>query len=425
MKYTEREIKKGIKLHTIKTEKFKTNLIAVFLSMPITRENVTKNALISSILRRGCISMPTSLDISKTLENLYGATFDNGIDKTGDNQILKFYIETINDNYLPQSDENMLKISIEKLLEIVFNPLIKDEKFNEEYLKQEKENIKRIIEGRADNKALYATERCIEEMYKNKPFGLYKYGYVEDIEKIDAESLYEYYKKMISTCKIDIFVSGNVDEKIMQILEENENIKKLQERETKVIFGIENKEKVKENEIIEQMDVTQGKVVIGMDLTLENTTQKYAAIVYNAILGGTANSKMFQEVREKASLAYSAGSTYLRYKGNILIKCGIEIKNYEKTLEIIRKQLEDMKNGIFTDEDIQNAKKSIISGIKSIEDEQDTEITYFFGQELTNEKTLTDEYIKNIEKVSKEDIIKIAKSLQINTIYFLKDKEEA
>ncbi len=425
MKYTEREIKKGIKLHTIKTEKFKTNLIAVFLSMPITRENVTKNALISSILRRGCISMPTSLDISKTLENLYGATFDNGIDKTGDNQILKFYIETINDNYLPQSDENMLKISIEKLLEIVFNPLIKDEKFNEEYLKQEKENIKRIIEGRVDNKALYATERCIEEMYKNKTFGLYKYGYVEDIEKIDAESLYEYYKKMISTCKIDIFVSGNVDEQIMQILEENENIKKLQERETKVIFGIENKEKVDENEIIEQMDVTQGKIVIGMDLTLENTTQKYATIVYNAILGGTANSKMFQEVREKASLAYSAGSTYLRYKGNILIKCGIEIKNYEKTLEIIRKQLEDMKNGIFTDEDIQNAKKSIISGIKSIEDEQDTEITYFFGQELTNEKTLTDEYIKNIEKVSKEDIIKIAKSLQINTIYFLKDKEEA
>ena len=425
MKYTEREIKKGIKLHTIKTEKFKTNLIAVFLSMPITRENVTKNALISSILRRGCISMPTSLDISKTLENLYGATFDNGIDKTGDNQILKFYIETINDNYLPQSDENMLKISIEKLLEIVFNPLIKDGKFNEEYLKQEKENIKRIIEGKTDNKALYATERCIEEMYKNKPFGLYKYGYVEDIEKIDAESLYEYYKKMISTCKIDIFVSGNVDEQIMQILEENENIKKLQERETKVIFGIENKEKVDENEIIEQMDVTQGKIVIGMDLTLENTTQKYATIVYNAILGGTANSKMFQEVREKASLAYSAGSTYLRYKGNILIKCGIEIKNYEKTLEIIRKQLEDMENGIFTDEDIQNAKKSIISGIKSIEDEQDTEITYFFGQELTNDKTLTDEYIKNIEKVSKEDIIKIAKSLQINTIYFLKDKEEA
>lgn len=424
MRYIEKEIKKGIKLHTIKTEKFKTNLIAIFLSMPITRENVTKNALISAILRRGTMNMPSSLEISKTLEEMYGASFDNGIDKTGDNQILKFYIETINDNYIPQNGENMLKTSIKKLLEIVFNPLVKDEKFNEEYVRQEKENIKRIIEGKTDNKAMYANERCIEEIYKNEPFGLYKYGYIEDFKNIDAKNLYKYYEQMISICKVDIFVSGNIEENVEQILGENENIKKLQERENKIIFETSQKEKVKEHEVIERMDVTQGKIVIGMDLTLENANQKYDAIVYNAILGGTANSKMFQEVREKASLAYSAGSTYLRYKGNIFIKCGIEIKNYEKTLEIIRKQLEDIKNGIFTDEDIENAKKSIISGIRSINDEQDTEITYLFGQELTNEKISTEEYIKNIEQVSKENIIKIANSLQINTIYFLRNKEE-
>ena len=424
MKYIEKEIKTGIKLHTIKTEKFKTNLISVFLSMPITRENVTQNALISAILRRGSMNMPTLLEISKTLEEMYGASFDNGIDKTVDNQILKFYIETINDNYIPHNGENMLKTSIEKLLEIVFNPLIKDGGFNEDYVKQEKENIKRIIKGKTDNKAMYATERCIEEMYKNEPFGLYKYGYIEDLENIDAKNLYKYYKKMISTCKIDIFISGNVDEQTAEILKENENIKKLQERKPKTTFEVSKKEKVEEKEIIEQMDVTQGKIVIGMDLTLEDIKQKYDAIVYNAILGGTANSKMFQEVREKASLAYSAGSTYLRYKGNIFIKCGIEIKNYKKALEIIRKQLKDMQNGIFTDEDIENAKKSIISGIRSIDDEQDTEITYFFGQELTNEKISTEEYIKNIEKVAKDDIIKIANSLQINTIYFLKNKEE-
>lgn len=424
MKYIEKEIKTGIKLHTIKTEKFKTNLISVFLSMPITRENVTKNALISAILRRGSMNMPTLLEINKTLEEMYGASFDNGIDKTVDNQILKFYIETINDNYIPHNGENMLKTSIEKLLDIVFNPLIKDGGFNENYVKQEKENIKRIIKGKTDNKAMYATERCIEEMYKNESFGLYKYGYIEDLENIDAKNLYKYYKKMISTCKIDIFISGNVDEQTTEILKENENIKKLQERKPKTTFEVSKKEKVEEKEIIEQMDVTQGKIVIGMDLTLEDIKQKYDAIVYNAILGGTANSKMFQEVREKASLAYSAGSTYLRYKGNIFIKCGIEIKNYKKALEIIRKQLKDMQNGIFTDEDIENAKKSIISGIRSIDDEQDTEITYFFGQELTNEKISTEEYIKNIEKVAKEDIIKIANSLQINTIYFLKNKEE-
>ena len=393
MQYTEKEIKKGIKLHEIKTEKFKTNLIAVFLSIPIRREDVTKNSLLSAVIRRGSKNMPTLAQISQEMEEMYGASFDCGLDKTGDNHILKFYIETINDKFLPQNNENILKRSIDKLLEIVFNPLVENDAFKEEYVKQEKENIKRIIEGKADNKARYAFDRCIEEMYKDKPYGLYKYGYVEDLNSITAQSLYEYYKKMISECKIDIFVSGDIND-ATQIIEQNENIEKLQQREPNYkINQIESKEKVKEKEIKEEMDVVQGKIVIGLDLHLDNEEQKYSAMMYNAILGGTANSKMFQEVREKASLAYSASSSYIRYKSNVFIKCGIEIKNYDKAMEIIRKQLEDMKNGVFTDEDIENTKKGIISGIKSIDDEQDTEITYFFGQELTNSKTSLDQYI--------------------------------
>ena len=422
MQYKEKEIKKGIKLHEIQTDKFKTNLIAVFLTMPITRENVTKNALISAVLRRGSKNMPTLAQISKDMEEMYGASFNCGIDKTGDNHVLKFYIETINDNYIPQKDENMLKTAIEKLLEIIFNPLIENNSFKQEYIDQEKENIKRIINGKADNKARYAFDRCLEEMYKDKSYGLYKYGYIEDLEKITAENLYKYYKKMISECKIDIFVSGNVDE-VTKIVEEKENIQKLPDREPQYILNkIEEKENVEEKEIIEEMDVTQGKIVIGADLHLEDESQMYDAVVYNAILGGSANSKMFQEVREKASLAYTAGSNYIRYKSNIFIKCGIEIKNYQKAMEIIKKQLEDMKNGIFTDEDIANAKKGIISVIKSIDDEQDTQITYLFGHELTNITTTEEEYMEKINKVSKENIIKVAKSIAINTVYFLKNQ---
>ena len=312
MQYNEKEIKKGIKLHEIQTDKFKTNLIAVFLSMPITKENVTKNSLISAVLRRGSMNMPTQAQISQELDEMYGASFDCGLDKTGDNHILKFYLEAVNDKFLPQTDENMLKTSIEKLLEIVFNPLVENGAFKEEYIKQEKENVKRIIEGKPDNKARYAFDRCIEEMYKNQPYGLYKYGYIEDLEKITAKDLYEYYNKMISECKIDIFVSGNIDE-VTSIIEQNENVHKLQEREPNYkINKVENKEEVQENEVIEEMDVTQGKLTIGLDLHLENEEQKYDAMLYNAILGGTANSKMFQEVREKASLANTAGSSYIR-----------------------------------------------------------------------------------------------------------------
>ncbi len=426
MRYTEKEIKEGIKVHLIETEKFKTNLVAIFLSMPITRQDVTKNALLSAVLRRGSKNMPSMVQISQELEEMYGASFDNGIDKTGDNHILKFYLESINDEFLPQTDENMLKTSCEKLVDIVFNPLIENNEFKNEYVEQEKENIKRIIEGKTDNKARYAFDRCVEEMYKDKPYGLYKYGYLEDLESITAKELYKHYKKIISECKIDIFISGIVDNKAIKFIEENKNIKALNPRKNNVVINsLEPKEKVEKKEVKEEMDVTQGKIVIGLDLKLENENQKYDAMLYNAILGGTAMSKMFQEVREKASLAYAAGSSYIRYKSNIFIKCGIEIKNYEKAMKIIRKQLDDMKAGNFSEEDITNAKKSIISTIKSIDDEQDTEITYFLGQELSNDKISLDDYIEKIEKVSREGIIKIAEGVNVNTVYFLKNIESA
>ena len=422
MEYKVKEIKEGIKIHTINTDKFKTNIVAAFLTTPITRENVTYNAILSSVLRRGCKSMPTQEQISKELEEMYGAFFDCGLDKMGDNHVFKFYLESINDNFLPQNDNNMLKTSIEKLLEIVFNPLIENEGFKEEYLNQEKDNIKHLIEGKKDNKAKYAMTRCIEEMYKDKPYGLFKYGYVEDLDKINTKNLYDYYKELINDCKIDIFISGILEEGLEKEISENENIIKLSERKpnyNKCVLEEKNTEE--ENCVLEFMDVTQGKLVIGLDVNISDENEKYYALLYNSILGGTANSKLFQNVREKESLAYVASSRYLRYKSNIIINCGIEIKNYEKALNKIREQIEDMENGYFTQEDIDNSKKVIISNIKSIDDEQDTEITYYLGQELTNNNVSLEEYIKIIESITKKDILNVAQKTKINTIYFLKD----
>ena len=423
MEYKEDELKEGIKLHVMDTDKFKTNLIAIFLTTKLDRNDVTKNALISAILRRGSKNMHSQEEISKELEEMYGASFDCGLDKTGDNQVLKFYIETINDNYLPKQGENILKKATEKLIEIVFNPYTENNGFKQEYVEQEKNNIKQRIEGKIDNKARYAIDRCIEEMYKDKPFGLYKFGYVEDLEKIDKNDLYNYYKELINSCKIDIFISGNSNKEVQNIIKENDNIQKLQPRKPKYQTpqNEEKELKEKENIITESMEVTQGKLILGLDVNINKEELKYNALIYNSILGGSANSKMFQNVREKAHLAYVASSSYLRHKNNIFINCGIEIANYEKALELIRKQLEDMKNGDFTNEDIENAKKGIIATIKTIDDEQDTQITYYFGQELTNTRVSVEEYIRKIQQVQKRDVIDIANKVSINTIYFLKD----
>ena len=422
-------MKKGIKLHTINTNKFKTNLIAIFLSIPLTRENVTKNALLSSILRRGCQKYKTQEEISKKLEEMYGAEFNCGLDKLGKNHVLKFYIESINDEFLPEAKENMLKQSIEILSEIVFNPLAENNGFNEEYTNQEKENVKQIIEAKKDNKARYALFRCVEEMFKDKAEGLYKYGYVEDLENINAKNLYEYYKELIDTCKIDIFVSGKLENtNIEQLIEQDQNFSNLKEREPKYnINKPEEKNPIQEvNNVEEKLDVTQGKLVIGYDVEaskqeIEDEKFRYIGMLYNAILGGTATSKLFQNVREKASLAYTASSSFSYYTGNIFVNAGIEIDNFEKATEIIKEQIEDMKQGNFSEEDIENAKKTIVSNIAGISDEQDTEIIYFLGQELSGRNISLEQYAQFVQDVKKDEIEDFARKININTIYFLRN----
>ena len=422
-------MKQGIKLHTINTNKFKTNLIAMFLSIPLKREDVTKNSLLASVLRRGCEKYKTQEEISKKLEEMYGAEFNCGLDKLGKNHVLKFYIESINDEFLPQNGENMLKQSIEILSEILFNPLTQNGEFNEEYINQEKENVKQIIEAKKDNKARYALFRCVEEMYKDKPQGLYKYGYVEDLENINAQNLYEYYLNLIDTCKIDIFVSGkleNID--VESLIEEDESLSKLKDREPEYnINKPEPKNKIEQaNKVEEKLDVTQGKLVIGYDVEaskedIENKKFRYIGMLYNAILGGTATSKLFQNVREKASLAYTASSSFSYYTGNIFVNAGIEIENFEKATDIIKEQIEAMKQGDFTAEDLQNAKKVIVSNIAGISDEQDTEIIYFLGQELSGNNVSLEQYAEFVQDINKNEIEDFAKKVNINTIYFLRN----
>lgn len=425
MSYKTKKLKENIKAHLIQTPKFKTNLISIFLTLPLSRDNVTKNALIPAVLKSGTKNLDTQEKISIELENMYGANLDCGIEKIGDNQIIKFYLETINDNFLPKQ-ENLLDKSINLLLDIIFNPVVEENHFNNQYVETEKQTIKRLIEGKIDNKDIYAFNRCIEEMYKDKPFGLYKYGYTEDLETINEHNLYEYYKNLISNAKIDIFVSGDFDDnKIIELLNNNENIKKLSDREDNHIINneqTEKKTKIEDIKILnESKDVTQGKLVIGMDIDYYKENSKYAMCLYNVILGESATSKLFQNVREKASLAYTARSNYVRQKNNIFIRCGIEIENYDKAVQIINKQLEDMKNGNFTDEDIENAKKYMVSGIKTVADEQDSEITYYLGQELSGNLTSFDEYIEKIQSVTKEEILDIANNINTNMIYFLKN----
>lgn len=423
MNKTSFELKQGIKAHCIKTDLYKTDLSCIIITIPLKRENVTKTALIPFLLRRGSNKFPSQYLINKEMENMYGASFNCGVDKMGDNIVLKFYIESISNEYA-LNNENLLRMNLESLIDIVFNPVQKNGLLNKDFLDIEKDNLKKVIKSKIDDKDSYALDSCISAMYGNDKFGLYKYGYIEDVDSITIEEISEYYNFLIQNSKIDIFISGNINEdEIKEFLLQNDNIKKLKPRIENYILNNEFTEskQIVENvkKISEVMDVTQGKLVLGLDIVSNIENLQAIALVYNAILGDGANSMMFQNVREKASLAYSARSTFIKQKLNIFIRCGIQFENYEKALELINVQLENIKNGKFTEDDIINAKTYLISGIKNVEEEQDTEVIFYIGQEIAKTDITLEEYIERIQKVSKEDIINIANSIYINTIYFL------
>ena len=397
-----------MKIRKIETKKFKTNVYALYLTIPLTKENVTYNALIPTVLKRGCEKYNNQLEISKKLEEMYDATFGIGITKVGNNEVLKFYLESLNNNYLP-NNEDLSKTSIEMLLNIVMKPYLVNGKFDDDYVEQEKENLKKVIESRKDNKDTYATNRLLEEMFKEEPYGLYKFGNIDEIDNITSEKLYEKYKELIKNSEKYLYIVGDV---------ENLNIESYNIDEKEITISKEFPVKIseKENIVKEQMDITQGKLVIG--LNTPNNKQEVIAL-YNTILGKGANSKLFLNVREKEGLAYSAGSTYLKRNNAIIISTGIEVSKYNKAVEVIKNQLKDMENGNITEKEMKDAKQFINAGLNLINESSENMIEYRFDKDLYNEEIDIEKYRKKIEEIKKEDIVKVAKQIKIDTIYFL------
>lgn len=397
-----------MKIKKIETKKFKTNVYALYLTIPLTKENVTYNALIPTVLKRGCEKYNNQLEISKKLEEMYDATFGIGITKVGNNEVLKFYLESLNNNYLP-NNEDLSKTSIEMLLNIVMNPYLVNGKFDDDYVEQEKENLKKVIESRKDNKDTYATNRLLEEMFKEEPYGLYKFGNIDEIDNITSEKLYEKYKELIKNSEKYLYIVGDV---------ENLNIESYNIDEKEITISKEFPVKISEKENIEkeQMDVTQGKLVIG--LNTPNNKQEVIAL-YNTILGKGANSKLFLNVREKEGLAYSAGSTYLKRNNAIIISTGIEVSKYNKAIEVIKNQLKDMEDGNIIEKEMKDAKQFINEGLNLINESSENMIEYRFDKDLYNEEIDIEKYRKEIEEIKKEDIVKVAKQIKIDTIYFL------
>ena len=403
-------------IHILKTDKFKTSFVVAFFLPDLKREEVTINALIPAVLTRGTENMKTMKDINLKLDGLYGGILDGSSDKIGDKQALQFYVTTIDDKYA-LNNEKLLEESVMILLDVIYNPKLVDGCFDEDFVEMEKENLKELIKSRINDKSSYSISRLIEEMFKDSPYGVYKYGNIEDLEEITCEKLYNQYLKVISNSELHFYIcsSTEVDEKWFDVCQKY----KCTDNHT---IGENKSSNIEEKHIIERQDVTQGKLVLGYDVNI-NKEDLYKAQVYNAILGGSSNSKMFQNVREKESLAYTARSTYLKHKQTLVLFAGIEIDKYEKALETIKIQVEDMKKGKFTDEDIRDAKVFLENIMRSYNDSQDLLIDLSMGQLVMGMDDTIEEMINKINAVTREDILYVANNVKFNTEYFLTSQE--
>ena len=414
---------KGINLTLIPEEKFKSNLVSIYIQRILDRDEVTMNALLPSIIKSGSEKYPSAREMSYHQDDLYGVSIGADSSKRGESQVITFKIISTDEEYL---DEKIFKKVVKYLDEVVNHPLVIDGAFKEEYVAIEKENLKNRIESIINDKGRYAVERAREEMFKNEKYGISDLGYLEDIDKITAKGLYEHYVNIMKTSPIDIVVEGNFDEdEIVEIISNGFDF----HRENIIeIPRADFIKKVDEIKVIkEEMDITQGKLVMGYrcNVDYKDEFKYYSLFVGSNVLGGGPHSKLFVNVREKESLCYYIYSSLEKYKTSMFISSGIESENYDKTVELIGEQLKSLKEGKISDEELLNSKSAIISSLKTIKDSLGGSSDFYFSQSMGGTNTTVEKIIEMIEKVTVSDIVEAFKNIELDTIYFLSNNKEA
>ncbi|MFC4077900.1 EF-P 5-aminopentanol modification-associated protein YfmF [Salinithrix halophila] len=413
----------NLRVHVCSTDKFKTNSISALIQQSLTEESVTFHALLPAVLQRGTKSSPSTLELKRKLDDLYGATLFGDVFKRGERHILQLGLEIPNEEYLSET-ESLLERGAAFLGEVLTTPVIEGEAFRESYVKAEKKNLKQKIESLLDDKIRYAAQRCVAEMCKGEPFSLFNHGRLDDLEQIDAGNLYTYYRELIQTRPIDLYFVGNLS--VDRVLRLVEQFFPTEGRERKDVPHAAVEHQVDQiKDVVDHLDVKQGKLNVGARTQLSIRDEDYVPLMmYNGILGGFPHSKLFINVREKASLAYYAASRLESHKGLLTVQSGIEIQNYRKAVDIIQEQFELMSNGEISESEMEQTRAMMVNQLRERQDRAYDLIDSHYHGILSGIERPLDVMIRDVKKVTKEDVKRVAQNIQIDTIYFLRDKKE-
>ncbi len=417
MRETKIKLADRINFTKIEDEKFKVFKFSINLITPLTGENACENALLSYLMKNGCTRYPDQTSLNRYLSLLYGAVLESDVRKIGDNQIISLSAAGISDSYSIGREPMALKLA-ELLCEVLLDPPLVDGKFPEDKVTLEKEMLKDAILSNINDKRTLAIENAVRFSCKNEPFCVSCLGEVDDLKKITPDTLKKRREELLSESAIEIIGCGNhFDEEITQIFKEafSKILRKgdFTPKSTHSPFS-------PLEYVNDKMDVTQTKLVLVFKTKTPILKEDSIALsVMNTLYGGGAYSKLFMNVREKMSLCYYCSSISDRKKGILIAECGTQNEDKEKAQNAILKEFENIKNGVFTSEELNNTKKALITSCKAVTDSVGGIISWNFSNKMSgNDKTLH-ERIESIKNITRDDITKIAKRFELSLVYSL------
>ena len=410
----------GVYFSDVRDSRFKTMKISANLIVPLSEENASANALLCGVLSRSTKAYPDFTALSKKLSSLYGAELNVSIRKAGDNQVLTISASGLDDRYTLGGESVARELS-ELLCGVIFEPNLEDGAFVESEVEQERRQLLDLIDSEFNDKRIYANGQLIRTMCADETFGLKRYGTAEKIKEVTVHSLYGTWQNLLKTAVFEImYIGDSSPEKAAKVFAKAfESVDRAPvSAETQIVRRAGEVKRV-----VEEMNVSQSKLVMGLraGIALPDSEVPAAALMC-AILGGTAHSKLFCNVREKQSLCYYCASRYDKVKGLVIIDSGVEGENIEKLEAGVLKEIEDMKNGVISDFEIDATKMAVINSYHTSNDTVSGIEAWYSAQLFEDSFKTIEEMAETINAITKEEIIAAAKKLTLDTVFVLKNR---
>lgn len=411
-------VKKGIRLHYVPSDKFTSNTFTVHFLAPLTQKGAPLANLLAKVLKKGCAAYPSQEAVAKRSEELYASGVIAGASKIGEVQSFFMSFSAL-DNRFAFDDTDIFDGAFSLFFSLLLEPLLENGAFSGEILERERRSLLDRISAQINNKGAYAAKRCREIMCEKEAYRFSLDGNDEDVEKISSAELYSFYTQMLSSAPIEIYYIGKGAEEdvfahvctLFDAFSARESLA----FKTEIISSAGSVKRVTET-----ADAVQGKLVMGFRTGEESTRDDFFAfMLFDAVYGASPVSKLFMNVREKLSLCYYCSSATDLDKGVMFVYSGVENENKEKAEAEILKQLNEICQGAVSEAEMQCAKASLIDNIRSVWDNAYSIERFMLTQHLRESEFGLEDYIERISALAKDDVVRAAKRVTLDTVYFL------